>query len=315
MSELTSSAFDEVLVEVTRAGLVESEHRGHFALLNSDGSIATSAGDIDALIFPRSTVKAMQASAMVRYGLVLPAEQLAMAQSSHSGSAGHLEVVRAILSGAGLDESYLRNAADRPLGTAERTAWADAEPTRLAHNCSGKHAAMLATCVINGWDLESYLAPEHPLQQAIIAEMSELGGRAIELITADGCGAPLFGMTTRSLATAIHRITISSDPVHQQVISAAREFPFMVAGSGRTTTVMMERIPGLYMKDGIEAVEVFSIPDGRACAFKIADGGLRPFAAINKAVFDAWGIESGIEPVLIYGGSQVVGEVRTRLHL
>ena len=310
-----NQGFGEVLVEVTRAGVVESEHKGHFVLLNKDGSVAASAGEIDSVIFPRSTVKIMQASAMVRHGLKLSPEQLAMAQSSHSGSQAHFDVVQSILKGAGLDESYLRNAKDRPLGTAEKEAWGDKEATRLAHNCSGKHSAMLATCVINGWDLETYLDPAHPLQVAIRHEMQELSGRPLEIVTADGCGAPLFGMTTHSLATAIHRVTVSSDPVHQEVISAARSYPVMVAGVGRTTTVAMQRVPGLYMKDGIEAVEVFSMADGRTCAFKIADGGLRPFAVLNKAVFSSWGVDAGIDIAPIMGGSQVVGEVRTTLHL
>jgi len=311
----TQLGFGDVLVEVTRAGLVESEHKGHLVVLGSDGTVTFAAGDIDANIFPRSTVKALQASAMVRHGLSLSPEQLAMAQSSHSGSAQHLEVVQSILDIAGLDASQLRNAADRPLGTAEKAAWGENPATQLAHNCSGKHAAMLLTCVLNNWPLENYLDPSHPLQQAIIAEITNLSGRAIDIITADGCGAPLFAMSTRSLARSIHALTVSSDPVHQEVLAAAKAHPFMVAGSGRTTTVMMDRVPGLYMKDGIEAVEVFSIPDGRTCAMKIADGGLRPFAPLNSAVLNSWGIDAHIEPVLIYGGSQVVGEVRTRLDL
>ena len=308
------SGFGEVLVEVTRAGLVESEHKGHLVVLGSDGAVTFAAGDIDADIFPRSTVKALQASAMVRNGLRLSPQQLAMAQSSHSGSPEHLAVVRSILELAKLDESALKNAADRPLGTAERAAWGEQPPTQLAHNCSGKHAAMLLTCVVNGWSIENYLDPAHPLQQAIISEIITTSKRAIEIITADGCGAPLFAMSVRSLATAIHTITVSKDPVHQEVLAAARAHSFMVAGKGRTTTVMMEKIPSLYMKDGIEAVEVFSLPDGRTCAMKIADGGLRPFAPLNSAVLESWGIDAGIEPTVIYGGTQVVGQVRTRLH-
>jgi L-asparaginase II len=308
-----NQGFGEVLVEIVRAGIVESEHKGHFALLKSDGSVQASAGEIDAVIFPRSSVKIMQASAMVRNGLKLTQEQLAIVQASHSGSQAHFDLIESILHGAGLDVSYFRNATDRPLGVAENAAWGEKAPTQLAQNCSGKHAGMLATCVINGWDLASYLDPAHPLQVAIFNEMQTLGGIPIDLVTADGCGAPLFGMTTLSLATAIHRVTVSKDPVHQEVIAAARAYPVMVAGIARTTTQMMQRVPGLFMKDGAEAVEVFSMSDGRTCAFKIADGGARPFAAINKAVFAAWGIDAGIELPAIMGGSRVVGEVRTTL--
>lgn len=308
-----SQGFGEVLVEFYRAGIVESYHKGYLVLLAADGSIEQSFGDIDAPIFPRSTVKAFQASAMLRAGVKLTAPQLAIAQSSHSGSQAHFDMVLSVLESVGLNQSHLRNSKDRPFGIAELAAWGDKEPTQLAQNCSGKHAGMLATCVANGWDLTSYLTPTHPLQIAIREEIESLSGEKAALTTADGCGAPLFAISTRALATAIHKITVSTDPIHQEVLAAARAYPELVAGVGRTTTKMMKQISGLYMKDGAEAVEVFSLPDGRAAAFKIADGSSRPFAAINKAVFARWGIDAGITLPPIMGGSAVVGEVRTRL--
>ena len=155
---------DAVLAEYVRDGVVESEHRGFLVMLNADGTIFKSLGDIETKIYPRSTVKCAQASAMVRHGLKLEPRLLALAQSSHSGAAMHMDGAREILASVGLDESALQCALDRPLGDAERRSWGDAEPTRIAMNCSGKHAAMIATCVINNWSVDSYLDAAHPLQ-------------------------------------------------------------------------------------------------------------------------------------------------------
>ncbi|MSX14581.1 MAG: hypothetical protein F2800_04410, partial [Actinobacteria bacterium] len=235
---------DGLLAEVTRSGVVESSHRGYLVALNSDGSIRKSIGNIDTKIFPRSTVKSIQAAAMVRSGLSLEPRLLALAASSHSGSPMHIAVVREILALAGVDESALQCALDRPLGEAERRAWGDAAPTRIAMNCSGKHAAMLLTCKINGWPLDTYLEESHPLQVAIKNEFEKLASESITLVSTDGCGAPLFLVSVIGLARAIRAITISTDEVHQSVITACREFPEMVAGMGRLTTQMMQEVDG-----------------------------------------------------------------------
>ena len=147
----------EVLAELTRNGLVESLHAGHLLILNSDGSVDLSKGDINAPIFPRSSVKIIQATAMVRAGLKLPADLLALVCSSHSGSKLHQDSVLKILESANLNESDLQCAFDKPLGEKERSEWGAREATRLAMNCSGKHAGMLAACVAAGWDIKNYL--------------------------------------------------------------------------------------------------------------------------------------------------------------
>ena len=273
------------------------------------------AGDVRASIFPRSSVKSIQASAMVRNGLALDPRQLAVVCASHSGSEEHFKVIRSVLAGAGLSEEDLMNAQDKPLGTSENIAWGSKPASHIAQNCSGKHAGMLATCVVNGWDTKSYLDPSHPLQVAIKNEFETVSGEKINIATTDGCGAPLFAVSTRGLATGIHRLTVSSDPVHQQVLNACRLNPDMVAGTGRITTTMMEAVPGLFMKDGAEGVNIFSMPDGRTCAFKIADGATRPFAPIMKKVFSSWSIDAGIDDQKVMGGSEVVGEVRCALDL
>jgi L-asparaginase II len=301
---------DAPLAEYVRDGFVESVHRGYLLALNADGSTALELGDSSALIFPRSCVKSIQGAAMVRAGLKLEPRLLALGCSSHSGSAAHLSAVREILAMAKLDESALQCMLDKPLGDLERREWGDKPATRISMNCSGKHAAMLLTCVVNGWPTDSYLDPVHPLQVAIKAELETLAGEKITLTSTDGCGAPLFLLSVAGLARAIRNITISQDPIHQEVIAASRTFPEMVAGKGRLTTQMIEAVPGLYMKDGAEAVEVASMLDGRTLVFKVSDGSLRPFRVLVHAGLKKLGIDSPYEPENVLGGDRVIGNIR-----
>ena len=301
---------DEVLAEYVRDGVVESVHRGYLIALNSDGSVNLALGTSEQKIFPRSTVKAIQGAAMVRAGLKLEPRLLALGCSSHSGSEEHLSAVREILALAELDESALQCMLDKPLGEAERRAWGDKPATRISMNCSGKHAAMLLTCVTNGWPIENYLDPMHPLQVAIKRELEALAGETITLTSTDGCGAPLFLISVIGLARAIRAITISTDEVHQSVLDASRTFPEMVAGKGRLTTQMIEAVPGLYMKDGAEAVEVASMPDGRTLVFKVSDGSLRPFRVLVLAGLKRLGIDSPYEAENVLGGDRVIGTIR-----
>jgi L-asparaginase II len=310
---LSNNFQGEVLAELTRNGLVESVHSGHLIMLNADGSDHKVKGSVDMPIFPRSSVKCMQASAMVRNGLKLEPRLLALVEASHSGAAIHQEGVLEILAGAGLSESDLQCAFDKPLGDAERIAWGEKPATRLAMNCSGKHAGMLATCVINGWDIKTYLNADHPLQVAVLNEIEGLVGAKVSNKTFDGCGAPLFAVTTRELANAIRNITISKDPVHIEVMSAARAFPEMVAGDGRLTTRTMQSVAGLFMKEGAEAVEVASMSDGRTLVFKISDGSWRAFGAIMHAALLEWGITTTEEAFNVYGGANIVGGMRAVL--
>jgi L-asparaginase II len=250
---------------------------------------------------------------MVRSGLKLEPRLLALVASSHSGAKVHQDGVLEILALHNLAESDLQNMLDKPLGTTERDAWGDKAPTRLAMNCSGKHAGMLATCVINGWDTKTYLEQSHPLQQAVLKEIEACTSETVANKTFDGCGAPLFAISTMGLARAIHKITTSSDPVHQEVLAAHYLFPEMIGGEGRLNTRMMQAIPGLMMKDGMEAVLVSSLRDGRTLVMKIADGSLRAAGLIAQAAFAEWDINTTDESVKILGGSDVVGGIRATL--
>ncbi len=145
---------------------------------------------------------------MVRAGLPLDGALLSLAAASHSGEERHLDGARRILQQAGLAEEHLRNVPDLPFDPAVRDTWVRAGrgPSRLAQNCSGKHAAMLYTAKLNGWSLDDYLDPAHPLQQAVAETVEDLTGRRVATVTVDGCGAPLFAVSLEGLARAAARI-------------------------------------------------------------------------------------------------------------
>jgi L-asparaginase II len=297
----------EVLAEVTRSEVVESVHAGHLVLLNADGSILFQKGDPTLNIYSRSSLKSIQASAMVRAGLDIEPRLLALVCASHAGTPMHQQGALAILKKAGLNEHSLKCVLDRPLDEELRRT---SEPTRLAMNCSGKHAGMLATCVINGWPTDSYLEPTHPLQVAIKNEVEAMSGEKVALTSVDGCGAPLFMFSLLGLARAVRALTISADPVHQSVVQACRDFPEMVSGPGRLATRMMQNIPGLFMKDGAEAINVASLPDGRTLAIKISDGNQRAMSAITAAALAHFGVDAHEKVENTYGGGQPIGIIR-----
>ena len=300
----------EILVEVVRNEMVESVHDGHLLILDSSGKDLLKIGDVDQLIYPRSAVKSLQASAMLRAGLKVSGEQLALACASHAGSRAHLDVALSTLRSVGLDESALRNTPDKPLDPAERAAWGDKAPTSLAANCSGKHSAMVATCAVNGWDLETYKNPEHPLQIAIAAEFEKLSGEKITKVGVDGCGAALFAISLRALATAVRNLTLSNEAIHQEVVNACRNNPIMVSGVGRLPTLLMQKVPGLFVKDGAEGVMIMSTPKGEVIVWKMSDGSQRGNSPLSVATLSHLGITVDLERENVMGDGRVVGEIR-----
>jgi len=301
---------DEVLVEVIRSGMVESVHHGRLLIVDGSGRDVLTLGDPNPLIYPRSAIKSIQASAMVRLGLKLPAKDLALVCASHAGSHEHQESALSILHSVGLDQSALLNTPDRPLGIEERREWGDRAATSLAANCSGKHAGMLATSAIQGWDLKSYKDPSHPLQRAILEEFEELSGEKITKVSFDGCGAPLFALSMRAMVRAIHQVTHSDDPVHQEVVHACTTFPEMVSGKGRIVTEAMQRVPGLLVKDGAEGVMIASKRGFGTIGWKMSDGSNRGDRPLLSASLSHLGITLEFDPLPVYGDGQVVGEIR-----
>ncbi|WP_055723721.1 asparaginase, partial [Streptomyces niveiscabiei] len=286
-------------------------------VLGAGGEVTLQLGDIEAAFYPRSALKPVQAVAMVRAGLPLDGGLLSLAAASHSGEERHLAGARRILEEAGVSESDLRNVEDMPYGAAQREQWIrdGRGPSRLAQNCSGKHAAMLYTCKLNGWPLEGYLDPGHPLQQAIAEIVEDLTGQRIAQVTVDGCGAPLFSVSLHGLARAAARITTAVPGTPEaKVADAMRDFPELASGADRDVAALMRAVPGLLAKDGFEGVEVAALPDGRAVAVKISDGADRARVPVTAAALARAGVDPARltafagEPLL--GGGEPVGEVR-----
>lgn len=291
------------LATVTRSGMVESVHSGVAVGLAADGSIAVAAGDPHARIYPRSANKPIQADAMLRLGWSPTPEQLALACASHAGTPPHLAVVESTLAAAGLTVADLANTADLPLDRAAAHAVIRNRggPSPLLQNCSGKHAAMLATCVANGWPTEGYLAGGHPLQVAITARVAELTGQEDVYVGVDGCGAPTHAAPLSGLARAFAVLAGPGQPVH----SAMTAHPGLVDGNGRVVTELMRAVPGLVAKSGAEGVFAAALPDGRAAAVKIGDGAGRAAGVVLASVLAVLGVdvEPGrfAEPVLGHG--------------
>ena len=316
-----------VVAEIVRSGFVEGHHYGSLVALAADGSVEWSVGAVDSPILPRSSNKPLQALGMVRLGLDLPPDLLALACASHSGEPFHVEGARRILASAGLDESALQTPPDYPLDddTREQLIRSGGVRSSVLMNCSGKHAAMLATCVVNGWDLETYRAADHPLQKGIQATFEELTGEAAS-VAVDGCGAPLLSTSLVGLAAAFRRIALGLDGAGkpdadaERVATAIRKHPEYVSGTKRDECALLTAIPGAIGKAGAESCYAVALPDGRSFALKTDDGAprVRPVlmteALRRSGVLDEPGVDAeavrrtGVVELL--GGGVPVGEIR-----
>ncbi|MCX4730571.1 asparaginase [Streptomyces sp. NBC_01363] len=306
-----------VLAEVVRSGFVEGRHRGSLVVLAADGSVERSLGDPTAPVFPRSSNKPMQAAAVLRAGLDLSGERLALAAASHSGEGFHLELVRTMLAEHGLTPGDLQTPPDLPLDPAEAESYLAAGHVRerITMNCSGKHAAMLAVCAANGWDQESYLDPSHPLQQLVHQVVEEAAGEPVAAVGTDGCGAPLMAISLVGLARAFRSFVLAEPgTAERRVGDAMRAHPEYVAGTRRPDTWLMREVPGTLSKMGAEAVQAVALADGRALAFKIDDGATRALGPVLARSLRLLGIDTpvvsriGHAPLL--GGGGEVGEIR-----
>jgi L-asparaginase II len=303
-----------VVAEVVRSGFAESRHRGAVAGLDADGGQVISVGRTDVPFLPRSANKPLQATAMLRCGLNLDAELLALAAASHSGEDFHVDGVRKILSGAGLSEQDLRCPVSWPLHvpTAHRLIAAGEGMSRIRMNCSGKHAAMLATCAANGWPTASYTDPGHPLQQAIRGTIEEVAGEKSTATGVDGCGAPLFALTLSGLARAFRTLVLAEPGTpERRVADAMCAYPEWTSGTDRDERRLMNAVPGLLLKSGAEGVDAFAFGDGRAGAIKIDDGAQRARIPVTVALLRqlGLGVPDELATVPVTGGDAVVGEV------
>ena len=301
------------LAVLSRSGLDESRHLGAAAVVAPDGSLLAAHGDVDAIVFGRSSLKFFQAITVLRSGVSLEGAQLVLASASHAGTPQHVAVVNELLDRAGLAEDDLQCPIDWPSDGASRRA-AD-HPSRLFMNCSGKHAAFLLACIDNGWSTHDYLETEHPLQQRIRATVEEFTGEPVGHVGVDGCGAPVFAVTVRGLATAVGRV--SRDPDGARLAAAILAEPWALDGVGRQNTVVIEQL-GLLAKGGAEGVIVMATPDGTAVALKMIDGSPRATTLVALQLLAATGAipqdeadrvaEVTTEKVL--GGGAPVGDIR-----
>ncbi len=312
----------EVVAEVWRGDFLESVHHGSVVATDATGAPVLSVGRPGDVAFPRSSNKPLQALAMLRNGLDLDGELLALACASHSGEDFHVDGALRVLARAGLTEEALRCTADLPLGEAARAQHLarglGAAPKYM--NCSGKHAAMLATCVANGWSTEDYLDPAHPLQVATRATISEVAGEPVAQVGVDGCGAPIFAISLTGLAKAFGTLASAAEgTLEHRVAAAMNTFPQWVGGTGRDVTVLMDALPGVIAKDGAEGVYAVGLPTGEGIALKIADGASRARAVVVVAVLKRLGVDvsavAGLATVPVLGHGRAVGAVRPSLAL
>lgn len=306
------------LALVERNGLVESRHLGAAVVVAADGSVLRALGDIEALVYPRSSLKPLQALAVLRSGVDLEGAQLVLASASHAGTPEHVRGVDELLARAGLDENALQCPLDWPLDVQSASvARASGEPKRVTMNCSGKHAAFLLACVENGWTTADYLDPGHPLQQLVRTTIEEFTGEEVSHVGVDGCGAPLFAVTLRGLATALSRVAQRLEPETARLADAILHNAWAIDGPGRANTVVIEEL-GLVCKGGAEGVMVIAAADGTAVALKVLDGAQRATTLIALELMAQAGaipradadrvIALTTEKVL--GGGRPVGAIR-----
>lgn len=302
-----------MLARVVRSGLSESTHDGAVAIVDSRGSVIDSSGDVDRPFYLRSTAKPFQAAACLDLGVELAPEQWAVASSSHSGYPVHVGLARGILTQYGLGTDDLNCTPRWPTALPERDRLArlgHSNPRPIWSDCSGKHATMLAACRVNGWDLQTYLELEHPLQLAIAGVVGEVMGEDPLPAGVDGCGAPVFRGTVVGLARGFAALSVEER--FSPIATAMRRFPLLVSGPGRVDGLLAVW-SGAVAKGGAEGVMGLG-HRGRGIGVKAWDGAKRAADVGAIAAARRLGILSPASdrarlnrPVL--GGGAVVGEI------
>ena len=280
------------LVEVTRGGHVESEHRGAIAVVDATGKLIAQAGDVQLVSYLRSSAKPFQLLPLIESGAAdrfgFTDAELAIIAGSHSGEPRHVAAVQSILAKIGLPDSALQCGIHAPFnpGAAKALRAAGSEPTVLYNNCSGKHAGMLAQAIDRGLSTADYLDPQHPVQVTIRQRLAELAGLPIDQINVgvDGCSAPCFAMPLHASALAFAKLaeagstrSVQDDAGLGRVARVMMAYPEMVAGVGRLDTDLMRAAPQrVVSKGGAEGYHGMGVirSDGSAfgIAIKIGDG-------------------------------------------
>ncbi|MEU7744043.1 asparaginase [Nonomuraea sp. NPDC049158] len=307
-----------LLAEVVRSGFVESLHYGSAVGLDPSGRAAVELGRVEAPVLPRSSAKPFQALACLVAGAALSGPRLAIAAGSHTGEDFHVRLVGELLADYGLDFGALGCPASWPEDQATMHALIRQGQgvSRERMNCSGKHAAMLAAAVANGWDVDSYLAAEHPVQLRVRSVTEDLAGEKAAHVAVDGCGAPLFGLSLTGLARAVQALVLAAPgSAPRQVADAMREHPEYVGGTGHQNTELMRALPGALAKGGAEGVLVVAMESGHSVAVKVIDGSPRATTVIALSVLREMGCEvssaAAFESVAVLGGGAPVGRIVT----
>ncbi len=318
------------LAEVERGGRLESLHLGHAVICGPDGGILEAWGDPDAVIFPRSSCKMIQALPLVESGAAdaagLGSEQLALACASHQGAAIHTARVAAWLEGLGLGDDDFRCGPELPREEAARLAClCGGDPVRQIHNnCSGKHAGFLTLTRHLGAGPD-YVDPAHPVQQAVRAAFEEVTGELSPGFGIDGCSAPNFATSVAGLARAMAAFAAArSDSTRGEAMVRLREamvrHPDLVAGEGRACTALMRAMSGVAVKTGAEGVFVAILPaQGLGIALKVQDGATRAAEAaiaallVRSGALDAAVAESWTAAPIVNRRGLVTGQRPRRL--
>jgi L-asparaginase II len=309
-----------VLAVVERSGLDEAFHEGCVAVADPQGRLTASFGDIDRPFYARSAAKPFQAAVGLAAGVELPLEHLAVACASHDGTPVHVAIVRRLLSDGGLDESDLGCPPSRPLSDAADREWAargSVEPRRVFHDCSGKHALMLRACVAAGWNVADYLDPGHPLQVSVLEGMRAAGALVDETTGIDGCGAPVFRVSARTMAAAFTRL---ATPDFAPVWTAMHRYPALVSGSGNADSEIAVGLDAV-AKRGAEGLLAVTVAGRGSLVVRCWDGSERAVAVAALSALDQLGWIGERTPLReslgrpVRGGGVPVGSVRSGFRL
>lgn len=289
-----------LLVEITRGGIVESGHTGAFAVVDSDGRVVLSMGDIERPIFPRSAVKGFQALPLMESGAAdrfqLTDSELSLACASHSGEEGHTQTAASMLAKAGQGETCLECGAHWPMGekAARALAAAGIKPSALHNNCSGKHSGFICASVEMGHDPKGYIQPEHPTMREITHALQTMTGYDLSKTArgVDGCSIPTFAIPLKNIAAGFAKfasgagLSASRAKAVARLRKAVAASPFHVAGTGRFDTVAMEALrERAFIKTGAEGVYCGALPElGLGIALKIDDGATRASETVMAAL-------------------------------
>jgi L-asparaginase II len=295
-----------------RDGAVDALHLGHVAVVAADGGVASAHGDPDVLIYPRSAVKPFQAAAALEvFGGDVPDDEVAIMTASHTGSSAHQAAVQRVLGRAGLGAGALRCPPSLPSNAGVLRL--RPRPTRLAHNCSGKHAGFLLATTAAGEDLARYLQPDAEVQRAARSTIAAACHSDPRGPGVDGCGAPAWRLPLSGLARGFVAL-LTDDGVLARVARAVRMQPVLVGGHGVVDTTLMQSEPAITAKRGAEGVLAFATRSATGpvgVAIKVSDGGVRAVGPVAVAVLEALGLHGtpALARPAVLGGGEPHGAV------